>query len=116
MEHELHLNYFPLQKFSLRYSYYAIIDVPEYLADGLFIQNKVQVHFGAEYANPDSPYLVIFCKCRKKDREAFKAAMDALPNKMLLCGYPGYVKFCEDFMDKIRKVGAGSDEAVCPAR
>ena len=30
MEHELHLNYFPLQKFSLRYSYYAIIDVPEY--------------------------------------------------------------------------------------
>jgi len=76
MDRSLHLNYFPLRRFSLLYSYYAIIDVPEYLADGLFIQNKVRVYFGAEYTNPDSPYLVIFCKCRKTDRAAFKTAMD----------------------------------------
>ena len=46
MERELHLNYFSLRKFSLLYSYYAIIDAPEYLADALFVQNKVRVHFG----------------------------------------------------------------------
>ena len=113
MERDLHLNYFSLRKFSLLYAYYAIIDAPEYLADALFDQNKVRVRFGPEYSSPDYPYLVIFCKCRKKDQEAFEAAMDALPNKMLLCGYPGYVKFCESFMEKIRKRGAGSDEAVC---
>lgn len=115
MKRKAQLNYFPLRKFSLRYAHYAIIDTPEHLADGLFVQNRVRVWFGAEYANPSSPYLIIFCKCRKKDREAFEAAMGALPKKMLICGYPGYVKFCEDFMEKFEKErGADSDEAVCP--
>lgn len=115
MEGEKHLNYFTIRKFSLFYFYYAIIDVREYLADGLFVQNKVKVGFGPEYASPDTPYRIIFCRCRKRDREAFEAAMDALPNKMLICGYPGYVKYCEDLKELFRKRGANPDEAVCPA-
>ena len=47
------LNYFSLRKFSLLYAYYAIIDAPEYLADALFVQNKVRVSFGPEYSSPD---------------------------------------------------------------
>lgn len=67
MEKERNLNYWTIRKFSLLYSYYAIIDTTDYLADQLFVKNEVRVWFGQEYICPDGPYCVIFCKCRKRD-------------------------------------------------
>ena len=75
-----------IEKFSLFYSYFAIIDTADYLADQLFIKHKVRVGFGPEFVCPDAPYRVIMCKCRKRDVDAFLAAIRELPNKMLLCG------------------------------
>lgn len=93
-------NYFEVKQFSLLYAHYAIIDVPEYYADQLFIKHRVTVRFGHEYTHPQEPYVIIFCKVRKRDRERFLAALEELPNKMLLCGYPGYDAFCEAFMNR----------------
>ena len=53
---------------------------------------------------PDAPYRVIMCKCRKRDVDAFLAAIRELPNKMLLCGYPDYLTFCADLKKKIQTV------------
>lgn len=80
-----------IEKFSLFYRYFAIIDTADYLADQLFIKHKVRVGFGPEFVCPDAPYRVIMCKCRKRDVDAFLAAIRELPNKMLLCGYPDYL-------------------------
>ena len=60
-------NYLSLNRFSLLYDHYAIIDVPEYYADQLFIRHQVTVRFGKEFQHPDQPYVVIFCKVRKRD-------------------------------------------------
>ena len=64
--------------------------------DQLFIKHQVRVGFGPEFVCPDAPYRVIMCKCRKRDVDAFLAAIRELPNKMLLCGHPDYLTFCED--------------------
>ena len=56
MEKERNLNYWTIRKFSLLYSYYAIIDTTDYLADQLFVKNEVRVWFGQEYICPDGPY------------------------------------------------------------
>lgn len=66
------VNYMKLRKFSLRYGHYMIGDTAEYLADGLFIQEKVRVDFGSEYAKRGTPYLMVFCRvgnCKKNVME-----------------------------------------------
>ena len=68
-------NYLSLNRFSLLYDHYAIIDVPEYYADQLFIRHQVTVRFGKEFQHPDQPYVVIFCKVRKRDRNRFLSAL-----------------------------------------
>lgn len=91
-------NYLTLNRFSLLYDHYAFIDVPVYYADQLFIRHQVTVRFGKEYRHPDQPYVVVFCKVRKQDRNRFLSALSDLNRKMILCGYPGYQDFCASFI------------------
>ena len=106
-------NYFTLEKFSLLYDHYAFIDVPEYYADQLFIQHKVTVRFGNEFQHPDQPYVVIFCKVRKRDRTRFLSALAELNRKMILCGYPGYEEFCTSFIAKMNDGAKALREKRC---
>lgn len=39
-------NYVKIEKKSLLFNYYAYIDTEEYLADNIFIQEKLKVFFG----------------------------------------------------------------------
>ena len=81
-------NYFPMKSLSLLYDHFAFVDVPAYLADGLFIKHKVTVNFYGEYTHPEEPYVIILCKVRKRDQEHFLKALSEMNNKMILCGYP----------------------------
>ena len=62
---------------------------------------RVTVRFGNEFQHPDQPYVVIFCKVRKRDRDRFLSALSELNRKMILCGYPGYEEFCTSFIAKM---------------
>ena len=86
--------YWKLEKFSLRYVHYAFVDVHPYLADQLFCDHRVTVRFGDEYGRGDTDYRIVFCKVRKRDERAFLAALEELPDKMLLCGHLDYMDFC----------------------
>ena len=115
-------NYLSLERFSLRHKCFAFLDTGEYLADGLFIKHQVAMKFMQEYGRGDSPYLMIFCRIKKRDESAFLEALRELPNKMLLCGYPDYPAQCHDFMDKIethrtkeRTCSHGEDDAAAKA-
>ena len=57
-----------IDRLSLFYNYFAFLDTDAYLADQLFIKHQVRVHFCEEYVRGDSPYRVIFCHVRKRDR------------------------------------------------
>jgi len=82
---------------------------PEYLAYQLFIKQKVRVWFDQEYAKKGSPFLVILCHVRKKDSAKFLAALHALKNKMILCGYPEYEAEVQKMMRRLEEVKGGSD-------
>lgn len=83
------------------YSHYAFIDSPDYLADQLFVNQKVKVDFGKEYGQEGSDYLVIFCRVRKTKEKEFIRALEELENKMLLMGHRDYLSFCADMKKKI---------------
>ena len=101
-----------LEKFSLWNAHYAFVDSEEYLADQLFVQHRVRVHFGAEYSSPEHKYRIIMCSCRKKDVPLFEEALQELPNKMLLLGHTDYIEFSENLKERFKKsLGSKSKRA-----
>ena len=101
--------YLKIRKPSLRYDYFLFFDTPEYLADQLFIKQKVRVWFDKEYAKEGSPFLAILCHVKKKDSAKFIAALDALKNKMILCGYPEYEAEVQKMIRHLEEAKGGSD-------
>ena len=94
---------------SLLYTHYAFLDTEAYLADQLFLKHQVRVHFREEYGRDDSPYRVIFCHVRKRDRERFQAALEELPKKMMLLGYIDYLDVCRALWDKCQQQRKGGE-------
>ncbi len=88
-------NYVKIEKKSLLFNYYAYIDTEEYLADSIFIQEKLKVFFGKTGRKQDSQYVVL-CKVWKWDAEKFVHAMGMLYNKLLLLGHGEGVNFFEE--------------------
>ncbi|MDD3335693.1 MAG: MFS transporter [Eubacteriales bacterium] len=94
-------HYIRLDGWTLRYAHFVIVDTLNYYVDQLFIKHHVTVCFGAEYQHPDAPYLIIFCKVRKRDVSRFLDAVAELPRKMLLCRHPDCESFCEVFLERM---------------
>ena len=67
-----------LERHSLLFRHYAFVDTKDYLADQLFIQEKVRVYFRQETHRTDNDYCVIFCKVRKRDETAFLTGCNCL--------------------------------------
>lgn len=86
-------NYVKIEKKSLLFNYYAYIDTEEYLADGIFVQEKLRVFFDKTGRKQDSPYVVVLCKVWKWDAEKFVHAMGKFYNKLLLLGHGECVNF-----------------------
>lgn len=89
-------NYVKIEKKSLLFNYYAYIDTEEYLADSIFIQEKLRVFFGKTGRKPDSQYVVVLCKVWKWDEKKFTHAIEMFYNKLLLLGHAGCVNFFEE--------------------
>lgn len=89
-------NYWRMNDFSLFSVPYAYVDHSSYLADQLFMQNKVTVKFKGEMGREDSPYCIIFCKVLKRDAERFEEALERLKDKMLLLGHGDYQDVCDE--------------------
>ena len=85
-----------IEKKSLLFNYYAYIDTEEYLADSIFIQEKLKVFFGKTGRKQVSRYVVVLCKVWKWDAEKFVHAMGTFYNKLLLLGHEECVNFFEE--------------------
>lgn len=95
------VNCYQLKKFSFRYVHFVILDTNEYLAEQIFIKHKVKVHYEKKYAEFGSKYVVVFCKVRKKQLNAFHDSMQELGNKVMQMGHSDYKVRCEQLDDKI---------------
>lgn len=93
-------NYIKLKQLSLFYNHFCYVDTDKYLADKLFINNKVKVHFNHEFKRGSNKYVLIFCKVNKKDTDRFLKSLEELPNKMLLMGNTDYEEFCNTYLPK----------------
>lgn len=89
-------NYVKIEKKSLLFNYYAYIDTEEFLADSVFIQEKLIVFFGKIGRIQGSQYVVVLCKVWKWDAEKFIHTMEKFRNKLLLLGHDECVNFFEE--------------------
>ena len=65
------------------------------------LDDGVWVKFGKEYASPESAYIFVFCKCRKRDREKFLETIRKLPAEALLLGHKDYLDVCKNVIRTI---------------
>ena len=84
-----------------KYKQYIYVDCKNYLADDLFIKNKITVKFEGDFTKDDSDYIFVYCKVKKKDHDKFIKTLGELKNKMLIMGYFDYELFCEKQINKI---------------
>lgn len=103
------LFYQHIDRLSLFYNYFAFLDTDAYLADQLFIKHQVRVHFREEYVRDDSPYCVIFCHVRKRDRVRFQASLAELPKKMMLLCHTDYLAVCGALWSKCDRQKIGGE-------
>lgn len=90
------MNYIKLRGVSALRTEFVYVDVPEYVADQLFIKHKVRVHFRkSEMRRTGDPYVIVFCKVRKKDIGRFVKAMEEMPEAMRQKGHEDYMEYCE---------------------
>ena len=99
-------------RFSLISDQYLYVDTPDYLADQLFINEKLSVNFKEEYRKDNCDYVLIFCKVRKKDKEKFLRAMEKLHSKVILFGHNDYDKFCKELWIKLDEVSSSPSEKL----
>lgn len=92
-------NYIPIKSYNPFICRFLYFDIREnYLADSIFIQHKMRVKFGPEFAKSGEKYVLVHCKIKKCDKEKFLQSMEELQNKALLLGYNDYKEFCKEKM------------------
>ena len=87
-------NYWKMSDFSLFAVPYAYVDHSSYLADQLFVQNKITMKFKGEMVKDGSAYCIVLCKVLKRDVARFEEALERLKDKMLLLGHKDYPDAC----------------------
>lgn len=95
--------------FSLFSRRFAFVDTKDCLAAPLFAAQGVRLHAVRWYRHDGWPYIFVTCKVWKRDTGKFLEALAKLPNKMLLCGHPDYMDFCQGLREKL---GIGDAEKV----
>ena len=75
---------------------FAYIDTTGYLADRIFIENKVRVKFCGDYKHREKNYVIVICKVKEKDVPMFLQALKELKNRAILMGNTDYETFCKE--------------------
>ena len=64
------------------------LDTDEHLGVGPLAKRKVHVKYVSDMVRDGEPYRMVMLKVLKKDVKEFKAAMEDLKTKMLICMRP----------------------------
>jgi len=76
------------------YDHYVYFDTDKHLADFLFAREKVTVEPEEERSGENGFCRIIRCRVPRVQREAFRRAMDALPDWMAYVGRRDYDAYC----------------------
>lgn len=95
------MNYIEIYSRSPFTAQFAYFDIPEYYGDELFAKHGISPRFFQEGSMSGSPYIIVFCRVKRRDRHKFVAAMNELEKKMIIRGFDNYDKYCEEMFAKI---------------
>lgn len=94
-------NYIELERSRFfRNKQFAYIDTMGFLADRIFIENKVRVKFCGDYKHREKNYVVVTCKVKEKDVSVFLQSMEGLKNRVILMGNTDYESFCKEQFER----------------
>lgn len=82
---------------------FMYVDTEDYLADQLFIYEKVRIKFKSEYGKNESKYIFIFASCKARDWLRVKKALSKLSIRMFIFGYRDYESVSSSMISKIDK-------------
>ena len=95
-----------LRPFTLSFVYIDIYDGQKYLADQIFINNKIKVFYIDEMINPLNPnYAIMICRIYRWDVKKLLNCMPQIRNKMFLLGYTDYDEQCNQIFNSIELYG-----------
>ena len=86
-------------RFRIRYVYF---DTDDYLADSIFVRNKIKVCYGHEWTKEGEPYRMIECKIQKKNKARFEESFKEVINKMHLTGHTDYEGYCKKMIKSFK--------------
>ena len=97
-------NYIKLKKkWYSRWNEFFYIDIQDYLADDIFVKNKIPVRFKGDYKHDGEKYVIVYCKVKSKYIDEFLNSLGELKNKMLHNGFTDYETFCKNLLEKTRQ-------------
>lgn len=86
-----------------RYNNFVYIDTTGFLADRIFVENKVRVKFCGDYKRKDKNYVIVICKVKKKDVPVFLKSLEELKNRAIIMGNTDYEAFCTEQITQIKE-------------
>lgn len=89
--------------FFLSYMYFDLNTDSSYVADSLFYRRKIPVKYKDEMVRDGDKYRAVFCRIRRKYRDAFEEALGELSTKMSLLGHNDYDEYCGKTIAEISK-------------
>lgn len=91
------MNYYCFkQLFGYGYMYVDAYINDHYVADSIFIRNRIPIKFEETFESPDSDYCICFCKVKKAYKEEMEKSFQELKTKMALLGFLDYESFCNE--------------------
>lgn len=78
------------------------IDTKEYLADQLFINEKIRIKFKGDYVKNGEKYIGVMASCSSKDWCKVQNVLDSLSKKMIIWGYTDYPEYCENLIKQFK--------------
>ena len=75
-------------------AYYFYLDKEPYIADGIFVNHELNVHFKKEFEMPGTEYHIVTCLVSRKKAAEFEQCMFELHRLSLLNGRDDYVDAC----------------------
>ena len=107
-------NYLQLKsnRFS-RYNNFVYIDTTGFLADRIFIENKVRVKFCGDYKHREKNYVVVICKVKEKDVSVFLTLTVAATEKKITMIEAGANEVPDDTMLEAIKAAHEEIKKIC---
>lgn len=101
-------NYVEIRSYHPFRRQYMYLDLPEYLADRIFIRHKLKVKFHrGEHHSPTGQLVFVRCSIHRKNRKVFEECMKELADTAAMAGCREYAQICRQLEEMTAERSGG---------